>query len=106
MPLPRLNQHNHDTRALSDFVVVLFSLAVGFAGIVGHEFVGIVETAPPGHESLLGKRRQPEHLCFLRKARSDVRRIPPPLRFSRPSTIYLRDGVFFVGSILANNDSS
>ena len=56
MPLPRLNQHNHDTRALSDFVVVLFSLAVGFAGIVGHEFVGIVETAPPGHESLLGKR--------------------------------------------------
>jgi len=29
---------------------------VGFAGIVGHEFVGIVEEAPAGHESLVGKR--------------------------------------------------
>lgn len=29
---------------------------MGFAGIVGHEFVGVVESAPPGHEALVGKR--------------------------------------------------
>lgn len=29
---------------------------MGFAGIVGHEFVGVVEQAPPAHAALIGKR--------------------------------------------------
>ncbi len=29
---------------------------MGFAGVVGHEFVGVVESAPAGHEGLVGKR--------------------------------------------------
>ena len=29
---------------------------MGFAGVVGHEFVGVVESAPAGHEALVGKR--------------------------------------------------
>ena len=29
---------------------------MGFAGVVGHEFVGVCESAPPGHEALVGKR--------------------------------------------------
>ncbi|KAL3766575.1 hypothetical protein ACHAW5_003878 [Stephanodiscus triporus] len=29
---------------------------MGFAGVVGHEFVGIVEAAPVGHEALVGRR--------------------------------------------------
>ena len=29
---------------------------MGFSGIVGHEFVGIVETAPPENQNLVGKR--------------------------------------------------
>ena len=29
---------------------------MGFKGVVGHEFVGLVETAPPGKEHLIGKR--------------------------------------------------
>ena len=29
---------------------------MGFAGVVGHEFVGVVEKAPAGHEALVGKR--------------------------------------------------
>ena len=29
---------------------------MGFAGIVGHEFVGIVEQVPDSHSHLLGKR--------------------------------------------------
>eukprot|EP00929_Paragymnodinium_shiwhaense_P044559 TRINITY_DN22841_c0_g1_i1.p1 TRINITY_DN22841_c0_g1~~TRINITY_DN22841_c0_g1_i1.p1 ORF type:complete len:338 (-),score=51.22 TRINITY_DN22841_c0_g1_i1:155-1168(-) len=29
---------------------------MGFAGVVGHEFVGVCETAPAGHEALVGKR--------------------------------------------------
>ena len=29
---------------------------MGFKGIVGHEFVGVVETAPPSHAHLVGKR--------------------------------------------------
>jgi threonine dehydrogenase-like Zn-dependent dehydrogenase len=27
-----------------------------YAGVLGHEFVGVVEQAPPGHDSLVGKR--------------------------------------------------
>eukprot|EP00908_Phaeocystis_cordata_P016766 Transcript_28082.p1 GENE.Transcript_28082~~Transcript_28082.p1 ORF type:complete len:291 (-),score=141.22 Transcript_28082:220-1092(-) len=29
---------------------------MGFTGVVGHEFVGVVESAPAGHEALVGKR--------------------------------------------------
>eukprot|EP00962_Isochrysis_galbana_P022021 scaffold6532_cov116-Isochrysis_galbana.AAC.11 len=46
---------------------------MGFNGVVGHEFVGLVESAPEGHEALVGKRvvgdinlacRQPScHTC-------------------------------------------
>ena len=32
---------------------------MGFAGVVGHEFVGIVESAPAGQEALVGKGRRP-----------------------------------------------